>query len=43
MFHLWLSLKMHFISGGTFLTLLLTNENIFKHSARQSKLALNTP
>jgi len=42
-FHLWLSLKIHFISGGAFLKLLLTNENISKHSARQSKLALNTP
>ena len=31
------------ISGGAFLKLLLTNENISKHSARQSKLALNTP
>ena len=31
------------IFGGAFLKLLLTNENILKHSARQSKLALNTP
>ena len=31
------------ISGGAFLKLLLTNGNISKHSARQSKLALNTP
>ena len=37
----WLSLKMHFISGGAFWKLLLTDENISKHSARQSKLALN--
>ena len=41
MFYLWLSLKMHFICGGAFWKLLLTNENISKHSARQSKLALN--
>ena len=31
------------ISGGAFLKVLLTFENISKHSARQSKLALNTP
>ena len=31
------------IFGGAFLKLLLTNENISKHSAEQSKLALNTP
>ena len=31
------------ISGGAFLKLLLTNKNILKHSARQSKLALSTP
>ena len=41
MFYLWLSLKMHFICGRAFWKLLLTNENISKHSARQSKLALN--
>ena len=31
------------ISGGAFLKLLLTKENISKHSAKQSKLALSTP
>ena len=31
------------ISGGAFLKLLMNNENVLKHSARQSKLALNTP
>ena len=43
MFYLWLSLKMHFICLclWAFGKLLLTNENISKHSARQSKLALN--
>ena len=41
MFYLWLSLKMHFICGRAFWKLLLTNENISKHSARQSKLPLN--
>ena len=41
MFYLWLSLKMHFICGRAFWKLLLTNENISKHSTRQSKLALN--
>ena len=42
-----ISLKMHFIScgggGGAILKLLLTNENISKVNARQSKLAMNTP
>ena len=31
------------MSGRAFLKLLLTNENISKHGARQSKLALSTP
>ena len=29
--------------GGAFLKLLLSNENIWKHSARQSKLTFNAP
>ena len=33
----------HIISGGALLKLLLSNENISKHCARQNKLALNTP
>jgi len=39
-----ISLNIHFISWGeAILKLLLTNENISKDSARQSKLAMNTP
>ena len=39
-FYLWLSLEMHFISGGAFRKWLLTNENISKHSARILRILL---